>query len=281
MPDRPTYPDHTTMSPCDAVHQDLLAGRVEAPRVAEHVSHCEACAELARDDGALAHWLGTDIAPPDDLDAMLGATTRGLDAETGVPAAIRGRSTLTRVSALVLWAIGLAVAVLVWTPRPDLAVYPSGRLVAVAGLLLLTTAVGVGVLMRPTWRPALPAWVDRATLIGVVSLPLVVAGLPRAHALHPASTLVDRFVEGTVACFVFGTVVALAVGAVWRSVEQRSHPSAMRWVTAIATAAVVGNLALLLHCPVTQLDHLLLGHGAIGGVLAVLLLAVHSTRPPR
>ena len=65
----------------------------------------------------------------------------------------------------------------------------AGILVAVAGLLLLTTAVGVGVLMRPTWRPALPAWVDRATLIGVVSLPLVVSKTQKAHKIDSSGRI--------------------------------------------------------------------------------------------
>ena len=98
-------------------------------------------------------------------------------------------------------------------------------------------------------------------LISVVAM-LVIAASPVAHWDHPASQLGvgEDLSRRAVACFLTGSFSAFPILVWTRMLSRRSgrlwHVGALG---AIA-AAVVGSLAVFLHCPLTNPLHLTLGH---------------------
>ena len=264
---RHTTPTEPTVS-CREIQTQLLQGALANAQVRAHLETCLPCAELAADQAELAHLLdrGAEDLPP--LEKMMAATQQKIAADVGIAARIKHWSTPVRAGLMFSATAAILAFVLAFRARPDLAAVPIPDVSLRSAGLLLWVGIGLASAMRPSHIPALRTSGFWAMLGAAVVGPVVVALLPEMHTGHEAS-LVDNFALQTGLCFVWGTAVAFAVVALWRTVERRSQPTARHFATAAATAAAAANIALLLHCPLTDPAHMVVGHGLIGAFWAM------------
>lgn len=247
----------------------LSGGAAGDPEAHAHLETCAPCAELAEAEELAVALEAARTEDLGDLSALRGRVDAALKAEVGPRAALRARSTPER-AALALLAIaavaGGTAAVLL---RADFGVYPTDRMV-LALLAFASTAVGGAVLaLLPDHVPPRPVGLERFVLGTLLLLPVAFAVLPAAHASHPASALPEgAFAAATAACFAFGSGVAAAVVAVLRVLDRRTRWAGAFAVVAVGAGGAAGNLALQLHCPVTAVDHLVVGHALVGVVWA-------------
>lgn len=224
------------------------------------------------DLAALYPEVGADPASGDP------AAAKGIDAlhamldDEGPADAVSSLSTRARWG-LALGLVGLVVAVvLVATRRADFDVYPGGRMVLDLSLLIGPLLLALVATLRPLSKPALS--ISRrvqAVVFGVVGLGVLVA-MPAAHALHPASEagVGSVFWRQAGVCFAFGlsfaALAAFGLGLLSRNGPRRWFPSSL----GVWAAGLTGIVALYLHCPITDLEHLWVGHATIA--IPVLLL---------
>jgi hypothetical protein len=178
---------------------------------------------------------------------------------------LRSRPTaLRRAIGLLTFAI-IGVLGIVALPRPDMAVYPMGRMVASLAALGVLLVLAIHQALRPLHAPA----IGRAKGLVVIALALlatlVVTSLPPAHAAHPASIggTGDELLSRAGACFYFGLLLGLPVYAIVRLLDRGSMLSA---ILAGAAAGLTGNFALQLHCPITATEHTVLAHFSVAAV---------------
>jgi hypothetical protein len=189
---------------------------------------------------------------------------------TGV-ATLRALRTPYRVL-LVLAALALVVLLAVAVaPRADLASYPRGRMALSIVLLSAVAAVASWRLLRPLHLPPPPLWSSRLLLIAGVTLPCVLAALPLDHAGANAGTGAG-FAVGCGKCLAFGG--ALGFPALLLALLLRRAPVDGAAVSALGgvAAGLAANVALGLHCPVSDPAHIVSGHALLvvllGGVAA-------------
>jgi hypothetical protein len=255
---------------CRAVQNKLVQGETANAVVRAHIEDCPPCSELAADQAELAQLfaLGSKDAP--ELQAMFAATQSRIAGDVGPIARIRRWSTTARVGLMLTAAAGLCTVVLLFRARADLAAIPLPGVGLRTCGLMAWVVLGLASAMRPSHLRGLSnrqAW----SLLAVAMLgPVWVALLPEMHTGHEAS-VVQHFALQTALCFAWGTAVAIPVIGLWRVVERRVHPTARHLATAAATAAATANIALLLHCPLTDPAHMAIGHGLIGPIWALAL----------
>ncbi|MGH1347299.1 MAG: hypothetical protein ACRBN8_37405 [Nannocystales bacterium] len=205
----------------------------------------------------------------------LAALHAALDAEGPLD---RAAVLSTRVRGLlgVSLLVGLVAVVLVATRRPDLEVYPRGRLVLDLLLVLGPLSVAMLLSLRPLSRRAVPSsYRLLAVIAGLLGVGLLV-GLPMAHSLHPASMegTGDAFAHRAGGCFGFGLAFA-AVATVGMGLLSRN--GAKRWLPGalgVWAAGLIGLVALYFHCPITHPEHLWAGHATVVLPVLVVLWAV-------
>lgn len=188
-----------------------------------------------------------------------------LDAEHGLAAWLRSRPSEHRLALVAL--VAALVPLLVWmlTPRVDLEVMPPPRLWLDVGLMSLSAAVALAVLMRPLHRPAPARWIGTVTFALGVGAIAVVCLMPQAHTDHPASLggVGDDLAARALGCFSFGSALAIPVLLVLRGFSR----STGRWwsmgAVTVAVIVLIGSLGVYLHCPLTAPEHLLAGHATI------------------
>lgn len=249
---------------CRDVHRLLAQGSSPDGReLQEHVSTCPPCRELSSSEGltrALFASPHTRSAP--DFESVLGGLVERVEREQRPLSWLRSRSTPTRLTVISVALVLLVVGTFLTTPRADLGAYPHLRLIVSLVLMVVGIVAALHLGLSPLHKPR----VGRAGhWLAVLTAPLVVtivAVLPEAHTGHAASQTGAGadFFASALACFIFGMGIGLPALLLLRSSERRS-----RWTVtgALLTAAVLGavaNLALLVHCPVTNPAHLLLGH---------------------
>ena len=248
--------------------------------VERHTAGCEACAELVAGGPELGLALGgaerDDQTMPAASDALLAAVREDVKKESGLTGWLRSRPTSTRVALALAAAAAVALLNLIAMKRADLGVYPLGRMIALVALHALI----VGLIMRQALlglqsRPA-SGGLRAVLVLAAVALPLAVAAMPQAHALHPASLAGDGddFVKRGVTCFVFGLVMAAPIGLLLLGLDRGGHRALPRVMLAAAGSGLAGALALQLHCPITHQAHLFVGHAT---VLVALLAAYAAT----
>ncbi len=264
---------------CRDIRDTLVRGQIPSgPGVDAHLASCEACSALLADHAALGRGLaeaaGSD-GPALDLESLLAEVEQSVGRERGPVAWLRSRPTGKR-TALVLVAVAVVVLfILAFKLRPDLAEYPMLAMLVAVALEGLIIGAAVRIELRPVQDAAPPAWMR--PLLGMLALavPTLVALLPLAHAGAPLAYAPPgkSFVQLALGCFSFGTALAAPVLLLLWALDRQGHRARGLAVLAAATGGVVGNLVLLLHCPITDIGHMLLGHASIGFVL-VLLYAV-------
>jgi hypothetical protein len=79
----------------------------------------------------------------------------------------------------------------------------------------------------------------------------------------------------------YGSLLALPIVALFIAMERQLGRGRLFLSLLAGLGGLVGNFALLLHCPNEQLYHLLLGHATVGLLLYVIVRAVmRLARPP-
>jgi hypothetical protein len=144
-------------------------------------------------------------------------------------------------------------------------------------LFSLTGLACLWALIAPLGRPRPGARTRGALVWLAVSLPLVYALL--SSSTTGRSTGDRGFFEQALACFAYGSVLAVPFVIVLWTLD-RSDRARLVLLTGLAgVAGLVANAALALHCANTEPLHLAAGHGTIGSALAGIaaLVAILST----
>lgn len=257
----------------------------------EHVRACSACAQLVGRGAALGHALaeaevGALADASVDIDEMFGQ----LEQEIGRPPSWieRVRQTSTRARSLALAGIAtvmttLAGVTLGWI---DFASYPLPQLIgSIAALVAAAVAAGAA-MIRPIHRSPLPGWLLGVLASFAVILPIVIASVPTVGADHPSAQLGtgEQLVPAALGCFVIGMIFALLLIAAAWLVERSGLRRPAATVLGLVGAGALGNLVLVLHCPIVAPAHKLLGHASISTVLlavaaGVAFVLVRERRP--
>lgn len=262
---------------CREVRDALLRGEIpEGPEVQAHLGGCPACNALLADQAALGQRLGQGepLEPAFALTSLLAEVEQSLGRERGVRAWLRSLSTPWRI-ACALGSVGVVAAfVLVYRPRPDLSAYPIDRMALTVAFYALLIGGAFALELRPLQRRALPRWV-RPVLAGIALL------VPVAFAFAPSAEVVAVHVPGSfmhlaLGCFMFGLALTVPVLVLLFSLDRRAHRSFGVVVLAAAAGGLVANLGLALHCPITNVAHVLVGHATIGLILIMVYVLAFS-----
>ena len=227
----------------------------------EHVKWCPHCRELLRNAAALGRRLaaaaGGNLRA---LDTQLAATESLIDHERGLRAFLRSRSTRMR------WALSLCLPALVLARellhrRVPLQSVSTSRLLG--GLLL---AGLLGVVAHSALRP-LP--IERRAARFRSGLALIAWCLPCVLWFAPetqanADDLSGSLALRSLACFAYGSALSAPSFALLWAFDRGVRVPFRVWALGAATVGLVANLILLLHCPITNRTHLVLGHFSIG-----------------
>jgi hypothetical protein len=207
---------------------------------------------------------------------MFASLAEDVKREHGLAAWMRSRSTGARVAVLAGAASAIVLVAFAAFTRPDLAVYPVGRMAGVAAVAGLGLVASLLFSLRPTHEPAPPSWaVPWVAALGLGGLAAVYV-LPALPAIDPAHVQAPGFaavLQRAAPCLGIGLVITLSLVALWALLDRGG---ARRGLAAAAAAGLTANLALQLHCPVTAPGHLLVGH--LGAALVILGVAVASRK---
>jgi len=217
-----------------------------------------------------ASWEGE--ASSLDQDAMfadLAALTT--DKKPSVLDHLREMSTPMRVLVATFAMIGAAGIGVMMGIRPDIASGDAVRFAVIIASLMGMVAVVCAVSLRGyDKKPLGPlAW-------GIIGVSL---GLPAVLALFPELWTTGAALTSPPAqnCLAFGTVNgAMSAGIVW--LFQRGRPTSWRLGAAAAAGGLTAFAALQMHCPSQDVGHMLIGHAAVGFVLAAAALLYAATR---
>ncbi|MHC4957821.1 MAG: hypothetical protein ACYTGN_05545 [Planctomycetota bacterium] len=181
-----------------------------------------------------------------------------------------------RAALVALVVVAATLATLHFTPRADMDEVSPLRLFAgvmVLGVLCLAVAL---VILQPLHRRPLSARVVGTLAIAALLAPTVFALLPEAHherLLHPESFADEgtQFWARAAACLVFGSLLALPFIAAVVLLDRRDGLDRGRALQLAFAGGALGNLGLLLHCPLVSHDHIFAGHASVPVFLALLL----------
>ncbi len=250
-----------------------------------HLGGCAPCRELSADSGALGRTLAAIPASASDFDVAAGfaRVSRSIEVDRGLRARLASRPTWERRLLLIL---SLAVAPLLslLLARPDLGLYPTGRMALVLFGLAACGLAGSWLALRPLHNPPASRALWLTLFAAGLLWPLIVAVLPVAHLEHAANLQGSgsMLLKKSAACFIFGNVFALPVLVIAWLFDRSPRPrrlSSSFFVVAVL-GGIAGNLALQAHCPITEHLHLLAGHATVGPML-VAAFALARLRSPR
>ncbi|MFO0692272.1 MAG: hypothetical protein U0230_01830 [Polyangiales bacterium] len=211
-----------------------------------------------------------DAPGKDELDALFASIEQATrDADRSPRMRLRAAPTSVRRAIAIASFVAIAIFTYATAGRTDLALYPLGRFVAecLAYATLLGTSLALA--LRPQHVPSLPRPVvslfTAATLLATVAL----AVAPPPH--HLPLFLVEGFhaswTDG-LPCLYIGLLLGLPVYFLARVLDRGTPLSS---VLAAASAGLMGNLALELHCPSVDARHRLVGHASVGFVFLACL----------
>lgn len=158
----------------------------------------------------------------------------------------------------------LSLAILLATPRPDLATYPAWRMALAVGIFAVMAFFSLQAALRPLSRPRYDLPRRMALTVAILSAPLVMSVLPDAHSgallqFHFA----ESFFTAAVSCFLFGGITGAPFVLAAYLLDRTNLKMRRDLVFAGGAAALTGNLTLQFHCPLTDPLHLVLGHATV------------------
>jgi hypothetical protein len=211
-----------------------------------------------------------------DLEALSRAVRADLDRERGAVAWLRSRSTPVRVSLAVGFGVLVGVATVLLAARGDLRTLPPWRL----GLAVAWFGVAAGTCawlgLRPLFLPRPSRGLVAAACAFAFAGPVLTALLPEL----PTTALRHAYHGGLAGagCFTIGAVVSAMALLFARALDRGGDRGGGQLVLAAAAAGLVGNLALVLHCPINYPLHLLLGHATVPAGILLALFVFRATR---
>jgi len=245
---------------CAEIRQGFLTGVVPSgPSVGEHLKWCPHCRELFRDDATLGrHLAGAAALSPQASTLGYARVSNELAAERGARAFLRSRSTRTRwLLSLVLPAVLIAREL--FRNRVPLGSMSVPRLI-VGGALL-------GVLLLVTWVALLPAPAARPVARLRSALAFFAWCLPCALLLVPetrSSGDDSHFALRSFTCFGYGSALAAPSFALGWVFDRGLELPYRVWAFGAGVVALLANSILLVHCPIAERAHLIVGHFSIG-----------------
>jgi len=243
---------------CAEIRESFLRGAVPPNAALDaHLALCPHCRELFEHDAKLGRSLASAaLAAPAEHDFFAQIEAR-VARETGLRAWLRSRPSKLRFLVLVLSAL-LAVAVGAGLNlRPDLALYPRARLVA----LLALYSLGVLFAFKKELFLSAPgrALADHTLLaLGALGLPFLLAFAPATDAVRVPG------LAGAFGCFSYGALLTLPSALLIWALDRDDRPSVRTVLLSAAALGLSANLLLELHCPNGNLGHVLLGHASLG-----------------
>jgi hypothetical protein len=249
---------------CAEIRESFLRGALPPNAALDaHLAGCPHCRELFEQDAELGRSLASATLAAPMADDFFAQVEARVARETGPRAWLRSRPSKLRFLVLVLSAL-LAVAVGAGLNlRPDIAAYPSARLLA----LLALYSFGVLLAFKKELFVFAPgkAGVDHTLLaLGALGLPFVLAFAPATDQVRVAG------LAGALGCFSYGALLTLPTALLIWALDRDDRPSVRTVLLSAAALGLSANLLLELHCPNGDLMHVLLGHASLG--LAWLLL---------
>jgi hypothetical protein len=228
--------------------------------VDEHIDGCPQCRELFRSAAVLGRSLAGVACQTSEPSEQFARVEAALQNERGLRAFLRSRSTRMR------WLLSLslpALLVLRELGRKRVPWRSLGSLRLLAGIVLaLLLAVVLRTALRPLSIERRAARLRSALAVGAWCLPFLIGLVPEAQASGQEWT--RSFALRCGSCFVYGSALALPSFALLWALE-RGDPVPFRvWALGAGVVALVANLILMLHCPVTNRMHLAAGHLSIG-----------------
>lgn len=260
---------------CGAIRDSFQAGVIpRGPEVDQHLEGCQSCAELFDNAAELGQALATMNAPLLDEEEWL-KLERTLRAEVGVRAWLRSRSTSQRVAVAASCAIAM-VAIAALKPRTGLSI-ARWEVAAWSALFALAAVACLLLSLASLGRRRAATWLELTIAIVALASPVAYAtGLFAAVPEKPVASVIRT----AMACFIYGSVLALPFVAAARMLDRRERLSASGALFLCGAGGLVGNVALLLHCGINDHRHLLLGHASLGfafGLVALFSRLRHRT----
>ncbi len=249
-----------------------LRDRRREPAVVAHLRDCEGCQALYSDESPLGELLcepsGFDF---DSQHAEIEALLRAEDATWA--GRLKALPSSRRHALLFIFGLVLVTLTFVTWRRADFALYSGTRMLLVISSLLVAAAFVVSEALRPlSERPS--ARGRFALLLTGLGLPVLFALLPQADYLHPANHGREPVWLGALPCLGIGCGVAMPVVWLWSRLDRGGEVGSRFWFLLAGLGGLFGNAVLQVHCPVTRVAHLMLGHASVGlafGVVLVLL----------
>ncbi|HEX3776944.1 MAG TPA: hypothetical protein VHV51_20870 [Polyangiaceae bacterium] len=245
---------------CAEIRRAFLSGAPPSAAIAgEHLRSCPHCRELFEEDALLGRKLALSAVSIPERGAAFAPLSSALAAEHGLRAFLRSRPTRTRW----LTCLGLAAASLcaeLARRRIPLSTLPASRL-AFALLLLALFALVTHSALWPSSIERRAARLQSALALGAWCLPCMLCLAPDAHA---SDDLGHGFALRSFGCFAYGSALAAPSFALLWALDRSVHVSFRVLALAAGMVALLANTILILHCPVTERAHLIVGHFSIG-----------------
>lgn len=253
---------------CVEVREARDRGEPLAPAAEAHASGCPICTPRPAP-------LASPASDLDGGDALFAAVKADLERERGFTAWLRALPTGGRVAGAAAVAGLLVTAVGAGLPRGRFAPMPMDRVVLVVTVLAALLALALRLGLRPLQAAAPSAALSLVGFVGGVVAPFLFALGPTPAPFYGIPGI--TFAQMTVGCFVIGSVTgALVVVALW-ALDRGGHRSREAALFAATAGGLAANAALELHCPATDLPHLVLGHASV----ALALVLAYGAIPRR
>jgi predicted anti-sigma-YlaC factor YlaD len=245
---------------CAEIRQGFLTGEVPSgPSVDEHVARCPHCPELFQNAAALGRRLAIAATElPDATEEQLARAEAAIAGERGMRAFLRSRPTRIR------WLLSLSLPALLMLRELSHRRVP-WRLLTTPRLLAGAVLVGLLALVAHSALRPLPIERRAARLRSSLALvawclPCVLWFVPQAQASGDDGNFALR----SFVCFAYGSALAAPSFALLWALDRGVYVPFRVWALAAGVVALVANLILILHCPVTGRAHLAAGHFSIG-----------------
>jgi hypothetical protein len=247
-----------------------MRGAALSEPAAAHLTQCAPCRALADELLSSLAPRRADDATHAELEVLLGRVERVIAGENTVTGRLRNLSTARRIALVAIAAAAMTLALALVATRPDIDLYPKGRLLSAVAAFTALLGVLTTMQLRPLPAPPLSAR-GLVLALGALAVPWVIALLPEVHLAH---AVVFRDAHD---CLMLGTLSgAVLMVLLW--MLDRSTSSVRSLVLPAAAGGALANLALTFHCPIVSPLHLAAIHAPIG---VLLLFGAQSARAVR